>query len=141
MSHFAQIDANNIVQQVLVISQDEINTGRWGDPARWIQTSYNTRGGVYYIPNTETPDPDQSKAFRKNFAGIGFTWLPNGPQGPGFTPPSPYPSWVMNAFSYLWEAPVPMPAKPWPKGVATYRWNEPTISWTPVYWTDLAAGG
>lgn len=132
MAHFAQIDDRNIVLQVLVIDQEEINTGRWGDPAKWIQTSYNTRGGVYYIPNTNTPDPDQSKAFRKNYAGVGFTWLPNGPQGEGFVPPKPYASWVMNSFSYLWEAPVPYPAKPWPHGVMGYRWNEATVSWAPI---------
>lgn len=133
MAHFAQIDENNIVQQVLVIEQDEINSYRWGDPARWIQTSYNTRGGMYYIPHTNTPDPDQSKAFRKNYAGIGYVWLPNGPQGGGFAPPQPYPSWVLDPFSYQWEAPVPVPARPWPEGVVGYQWDESTQSWTPVY--------
>jgi hypothetical protein len=102
MSHFAQIDENNIVLQVLVIEQEEVNSYRWGDPASWVQTSYNTRGGVYYTPETNTPDPDQSKAFRKNFAGIGFTW-----DGVGFIPPKPHPSWVFNNFSYLWEDPQP----------------------------------
>ena len=127
MSHFAQIDENNIVQQVLVIDQAEIDTGNWGDPASWIQTSYNTRGGIYYIPNTSDPDPNQSKAFRKNFAGIGFTWLPNGPDGEGFIPPSPYPSWtVVNSFSYQYEAPVP---KPVPNSPPYYRWDEETLSW------------
>lgn len=126
MAHFAQIDDNNIVQQVLVIDQDEINTGNWGDPAKWVQTSYNTHGGVYYTPNTNTPDPDQSKAFRKNYAGIGYTWLPDGPQGEGFVPPKPYASWVMNSFSYLWEAPVPMPV---PNNPPLYIWDEDTLSW------------
>jgi hypothetical protein len=127
MSHFAQIDENNIVQRVLVIDQAEINTGNWGDPASWIQTSYNTRGGIYYIPNTSDPDPDQSKAFRKNFAGIGHLWLPNGPEGGGFVPPSPYPSWtVVNSFSYLYEAPVPMPV---PNSPPYYHWDEATLSW------------
>jgi hypothetical protein len=126
MSQFAQIDENNIVQQVLVIDQAEINTGIWGDPASFFQTSYNTRGGIYYIPNTNTPDPDQSKAFRKNFAGIGYTWLPDGPEGAGFVPPQPYPSWVMNSFSYLWEAPVPMPV---PNNPPYYVWDEATLSW------------
>ena len=119
MSHFAQIDENNVVQQVLVIDQAEIDTGIWGDPATWIQTSYNTRGGVYYIPNTNTPDPDQSKAFRKNYAGIGFAW-----DGIGFIPPKPYPSWVLNSFSYLWEAPVP-----YPNDGKVYVWDEATLSW------------
>ena len=121
MSHFAQIDENNIVQRVLVIDQAEINTGNWGDPASWVQTSYNTRGGIYYTPNTNTPDPDQSKAFRKNFAGISYTW-----DGVGFAEPKPYPSWVLNSFSYFWEAPVPMPV---PNNPPLYVWNEATISW------------
>ena len=133
MSHFAQIDDNNIVQQVLVIEQAEIDTGNWGDPARWIQTSYNTRGGVYYTGGTSTPDPDQSKAFRKNYAGIGFLWLPDGPQGEGFVPPQPFPSWVMDHFSYQWNAPVPVPEKPWPEGVVGYIWDEAALSWAPVY--------
>jgi hypothetical protein len=129
MSHFAQINDQNIVQQVLVISQDEINTGIWGDPASWIQTSYNTRGGIYYTPDTNTPDPDQSKAFRKNYAGIGYMYLAYGPEGEGFVPPSPYPSWVMNSFSYIWEAPVPMPV---PNSPPYYDWDEATLSWVEV---------
>ena len=133
MAHFAQIDDNNIVQQVLVIDQEMINTGLWGDPSKWIQTSYNTKGGVYYIPNTGTPDPDQSKAFRKNYAGIGFLWIPDGPEGGGFAPPQPYPSWLMDPFSYTWKAPVPMPSEPWPPGVLYYQWDEATQSWVPVY--------
>jgi|688.fasta_scaffold556902_2 hypothetical protein len=122
MSHFAQIDENNVVQQVLVIDQAEIDTGNWGNPETWIKTSYNTRGGVYYSPDTNDPDPDQSKAFRKNYASIGFSW-----DGVGFIPPkSPFPSWVLNSFSYLWEAPVPMPV---PNSPPYYGWNEATLSW------------
>jgi hypothetical protein len=126
MSQFAQIDENNIVQRVLVIDQAEIDTGNWGEPASFVQTSYNTRGGVYYTPNTNTPDPDQSKALHKNFAGIGYAWLSNGPEGGGFTPPKPYPSWVLNSFSYLWDAPVPMPV---PNNPPEYAWDEATLSW------------
>lgn len=124
MAHFAQIDQNNIVLQVLVIDQAEIDTGNWGDPASWLQTSYNTRGGIYYTPNTGEADPDQSKAFRKNYAGVGFTWLPKGPDGEGFVPPKPYPSWIMNSFSYLWEAPVP-----YPNDGLVYEWSEAAQSW------------
>ncbi len=124
MSHFAQIDENNVVQQVLVIDQAEIDTGNWGDPARWIQTSYNTRGGVYYTPNTNEPDPDQTKAFRKNFASIGFIW-----DGVGFFTPKPYPSWIFNNFSYGWEPPVPMPES---TPFALYQWDENTVSWVVV---------
>jgi len=129
MSHFAQINDQYIVQQVLVITQEEINTGIWGDPASWFQTSYNTRGGIYYIPDTNTPDPDQSKAFRKNYAGIGYMYLAYGPEGEGFVPPSPYASWVMNSFSYTWEAPVPMPV---PNNPPYYEWDEATLSWVEV---------
>jgi hypothetical protein len=124
MPYFAQVDIENTVQQVLSIDQAELNTGLWGDPAQWFQTSYNTSGGVYYTPNTNTPAPDQSKAFRKNYAGIGFLWLPNGPEGEGFAPPKPYPSWLLNSFSYLWEAPVPMP-----EGQGECSWDETTLEW------------
>jgi hypothetical protein len=127
MSHFAQIDENGVVLQVLVIDQAEIDTGNWGDPTKWIQTSYNTRGGVYHTPETNEPDLDQSKAFRKNFAGIGCIW-----DGVGFAPPKPaeYPSWIFNSSSYLWEPPVPKPVvdrtKPHPP---YYEWDEATLSW------------
>jgi len=124
MSHFAQIDENGVVLQVLVIEQDEINTGNWGDPATWIQTSYNTRGGVYYTPGTYTPDPDQTKAFHKNFASIGSIW-----DGVGFSAPKPYPSWVFDSFSYGWEPPVSMPE---PNTPPFYKWDEDTVSWVVV---------
>jgi hypothetical protein len=130
MSQFAQIDENNTVQRVLVIEQSEIDTGNWGDPASFIQTSYNTRGGVYYTPNTSDPDPDQSKAFRKNYAGIGYTW-----DGIGFIPPKPFPSWVMNSFSYQWEAPIPLPV---PNSPPFYEWDEATLSWVEMS-VDLTA--
>ena len=138
MSLFAQIDNQNIVQRVLVIDQVEIDTGNWGDPISFVQTSYNTRGGIYYTPNTNTPDPDQSKAFRKNYAGIGYMYLANGPEGEGFVPPSPYPSWVMNSFSYLWEAPVPMPV---PNNPPQYVWDEATVSWIVYVNADTTASG
>lgn len=124
MPYFAQINDQNVVQQVLSINQAEIDTGNWGTPASWVQTSYNTRGGIYYTPNTNTPDPDQSKAFCKNYAGDNFTWLPNGPDGAGFTPPQPYSSWSMDSFSYLWVAPVPMPI-----GQGICEWDEQTLNW------------
>jgi hypothetical protein len=131
MAHFAQIDGTNSVQQVLVIDQAEIDTGNWGDPATWVQTSYNTRGGVYYIPNTNTPDSDQSKAFRKNYAGVGYTW-----DGVGFISPKPYASWLLNSFSYIWEAPVPYPADG-----KIYEWNEATFSWVLVSDMDTTVSG
>jgi hypothetical protein len=140
MSHFAKIDANNVVTDVLVIDQAEIDTGNWGDPATFVQTSYNTHGGVYYIPNSNplTPSPDQSKALRKNYAGIGYVYLVDGPDGEGFVPLKPYPSWVMNSFSYLWEPPVPMPI---PNSPPYYSWDEETLSWIVVAGTNTLAPG
>lgn len=141
MAHFAEIDDNNIVIRTLVIDRAELDTGNWGDPAKWIQTSYNTYGGVYYTPNSDpkTPDPDQSKALNKNFAGPGYLWLPNGPNGGGFVGQQPYPSWTMNSFSYLWEAPVPMPT---PNSPPFYTWNESKLTWEYlVGLTDTTAPG
>jgi hypothetical protein len=66
MSHFAKVE-NNIVTQVIVAEQDVINSGLFGDPASWIQTSYNTRDGVHILGGTP---------LRKNFAGIGYTYDP-----------------------------------------------------------------
>jgi len=66
MSHFAKVE-NNIVTQVIVAEQDVINTGLFGNPASWIQTSYNTHNGVHLLGGTP---------LRKNFAGIGYTYDP-----------------------------------------------------------------
>lgn len=120
MSHFAKIE-NNIVVSVIVADADFINSGLVGDPFLWVQTSYNTRGGIYYTPNTNDPDSDQSKAFRKNYAGIGFTYDAN---RDAFIPPQPYPSWTLDEFSCLWAPPIPMP-----DDGLFYRWNETTQTW------------
>jgi hypothetical protein len=68
MSHFAHINNENIVDQVIVAEQDFINT--LPDPQNWIQTSYNTRDGVHYNPITG--EPDENPPLRKNYAGIGY---------------------------------------------------------------------
>jgi hypothetical protein len=115
MSHFAKINSENIVEQVIVIEQDVLNTGHWGDPASWVQTSYNTHGGVHSLGGTP---------LRKNFAGIGYTY---DPVRDAFVPPKPYSSWVLNEDTCLWEAPIPMPAE---KGNIVYVWDEDTVSWT-----------
>lgn len=82
---------------------------------------------MYYTPNTNEPDPDQTKALHKKYAGFGFTW-----DGIGFAPPQPYASWTKDAFSYQWNPPVPMPPQPWPENVTGYQWNEGTLSWDAV---------
>ena len=121
MSHFAQIDGNNIVVQVIVAEQDFIDTGLVGDPTHWIQTSYNTRGGVHYGADGQ---PDGQPALRKNYAGIGYTY---DPVRDAFIPPKVYQSWVLNEDSCLWEPPIPMPADG-----KMYNWDEATTSWIEV---------
>lgn len=127
MAHFALLDENNIVTFVTV-GRDEDDgkeaelSARTGQVYR--QTSYNTRGGVYYTPNTNEPDPDQSKAFRKNYAGIGYTY---DDVIDGFIPPKPYPSWLLNTTTGLWDPPVP-----YPTDGKRYEWDEATQSWVEI---------
>jgi hypothetical protein len=124
MAHFAKVE-NGIVTQVLVIEQDAINTGHWGDPASWIQTSYNTHCGVHIDPETGEPSVDQSKALRKNYAGIGYIY---DSVRDAFYQPKPYPSSVLNEATCTWEAPIPMPIE---EG-KYFGWNEETLSWIEV---------
>jgi len=118
MSHFARVQ-NGIVTQVIVAEQDVINTGLFGPASEWIQTSYNTRGGVHYDPVTNKPDG--GIALRGNFAGLGYTY--NASQDV-FYAPQPFPSWVLNNKTWMWEAPVAMPTDG-----KIYAWNEATKSW------------
>ena len=127
MAHFAKLDENNVVVFVTVGAQhddgkeDELFQ-RTGDVYK--QTSYNTRGGVYYTPNTNEPDPDQSKAFRKNYAGLGYTYDAT---RDAFIPPQPFPSWVLDEFSCLWNAPVP-----YPTDGKRYSWDESKTKWIEI---------
>jgi len=119
MSHFAKVE-NGIVTEVLVISQDVINTGAFGDPALWVQTSYNTRGGVHYDQNGQ---PDGT-GLRKNYAGIGYAY---DPLLDAFIPPKPFPSWLLDTQTCLWDPPVPYPTDGKP-----YIWDEATLSWVEI---------
>ena len=105
MSHFAKIDNNNIVTEVIVAEQDFINSGVVGDSFLWIQTSYN-------------------KNFRKNFAGIGYTYDKT---RDAFIPPKPYTSWTLDEDTCLWEAPVAYPSDD-----KMYKWNETDKQWDEV---------
>ena len=128
MANYASLNQSNIVVNVYVgRDETDIVLDNNGNPINWEnyyyakQTSYNTRGGIHYEADNNTPSQDQSKAFRKNYAGIGYTY---DEQRDAFIPPKPYPSWILNEFSCLWEAPIPRPT-----GNNPYKWNEETQTW------------
>lgn len=112
MGHYAIVE-NGIVTNVLVITQDVIDAGGHGDPAKFVQCSYNTHGGVH---------SDGGTPVRKNYPGKGFLY-----DGVGFYAPQPYPSWTKDADTYLWSAPTPMPTDG-----KRYQWDEPSLTWTEV---------
>jgi hypothetical protein len=99
MAHFAKIE-NNIVTQVVVAKQDFIDT--LPDSDAWLQTSYNTRGGIHHEPNSNTPSADQSKALRKNFAGIGYTY---DQERDAFIAPKPREDCIFDEWSCTWLFP------------------------------------
>ncbi len=108
MAHYAKIE-NGLVTQVIVAEQDFIDSGAVG--TGWVQTSYNTRGGQH----------SEGRPLRKNYAGIGYTY---DIQRDAFIPPKPFPSWLLNEETCLWDSPVPYPADD-----KRYNWDEATTSW------------
>ncbi|NBO27127.1 MAG: hypothetical protein EBU96_10145 [Actinobacteria bacterium] len=113
MSHFAKIE-NGIVTQVIVAEEDFIATGALGDPANWIQTSYNTLGGEH----------PEGRPLRKNYAGIGYTYDAT---RDAFIPPQPFASWLLNEDTCLWNAPVAMP-----QDGKLYNWDEASTAWVEI---------
>ena len=118
MSNYAKVE-NGKVTKVLVISDNDVEKRL--DKSLLVKTSYNTVGGIYYNPITRKVDVDQTKALRKNYAGIGYTY---DAQRDAFIPPKPYPSWTLDESSCLWKAPVEMPTDN-----KRYNWNESTKKW------------
>ena len=114
MAHYAKV-SNGIVVRILVAEADFIETYEDNLPGKWVQTSYNTHGGVH--ANGETP-------LRKNYAGIGGTY---DAQRDAFYAPQPYPSWTLDEDTCIWEAPTA-----YPDDGAVYVWNERTTSWDAV---------
>lgn len=117
MAHFAQLDNNNVVLQVIVVNNETIqNTlfpesepigvafcqSLFGENTVWKQTSYNNN-------------------FRKNYAGVNFTY---DSLLDAFIPPKPFASWLLNTTTCQWEAPIP-----YPEDGKNYYWNEETQSW------------
>jgi hypothetical protein len=120
MANFAQLDENYIVTQVVVVNNETINDlpfpesepigvaflqSLFGLTTVWKQTSYTA-------------------SYRKNYAGIGYTY---DPVLDAFIPPQPYPSWLLNTTTCQWQAPVP-----YPDDGKTYKWDEATLSWVLV---------
>jgi hypothetical protein len=110
MSHFAKV-IDGIVTEVLVIEQDVIDTGMFGDPALWVQTSYNTYGGQH----------PEGRSLRKNYASIGFTY---DAERDAFYAPQPFASWTLNEDTCLWTAPTP-----YPDDGKLYTWDEAALAW------------
>jgi len=114
MAHFAKVK-DGIVTKVIVAEPDFFDTFVDDSAGEWIQTSYNTLGGIHTLGGTP---------LRKNYAGVGFTY---DRARDAFIPPKPYPSWVLNEDTCLWEAPVV-----YPDDGDEYQWNEDTQSWVAV---------
>ena len=125
MAHFAKLDSNNVVTEVVVVHNDVATSASaggdflnnlYGTNDTWKQTSYNTKKGQHTKGGTP---------FRKNFAGKGYTYDAS---RDAFIPPKPYNSWTLNETTCLWEAPVAKPG-----GDNIYEWNEDTTSWDLVH--------
>ena len=117
MAHYAKVN-NGIVEQVIVAEAEFFNTFVDTSPGQWLQTSYNTHGGIHALGGTP---------LRKNYAGIGYTydW-----QRDAFIPPKPFASWVLDEDTCLWQAPTPAPTE------GVWEWDETTLNW--VAQTPLA---
>jgi hypothetical protein len=133
MGHYAKVptitDGKGIVEEVVTADAAFIQSGALGDPFQWIKTSYNTRGGVHYDLNSQTRSPDQSKALRANYAGIGYTYdavndvfyapRPENQYGP-------FNSWTLSGPSWEWAPPIP-----YPDDGNQYIWDDPAQEWLP----------
>lgn len=129
MAHFAKLNAENYVIFVTVARDEDENreveiSQQTGEIYK--RTSYNTRGGLHYTNGIRSQD--QSKAFRKNYAGIGYYY---DSIRDAFIPPKPFPSWILNEESCLWDSPVP-----YPSDGKMYRWNENILNWEEINLTQ-----
>ena len=113
MSHFAKVLDGKVVQ-VIVAEKEFFDTFVDSSAGTWLQTSYNTRGNQH----------PEGRPLRGNYAGIGFTYDATNDV---FYAPQPYPSWILNNTTWLWEAPVPYPADN-----KNYKWDESTTNWIEI---------
>ena len=114
MGHFAKV-TDGKVTQVIVAEPEFFTTFVDSSAGEWIQTSYNTQGGVHLLGGTP---------LRKNYAGIGYSYDRT---RDAFIPPQPFVSWTLNDETCLWDAPTPYPIDD-----KRYRWDEPTTSWVEI---------
>jgi hypothetical protein len=115
MAHFAELNKNNVVVQVIVgvdepLDGEAIYAETTGTV--WKKTSYNTQAGQHLLGGTP---------FRKNYAGIGYTYDSD---RDAFIPPQPFPSWTLDEQTCQWISPVPFP-----NDEKRYFWDEPSVSW------------
>jgi hypothetical protein len=137
MAHFAKLGTGNIVEQVIVVSNDIATTEQAGvdfinklynTRDVWKQTSYNTFAGLHKKGGTP---------FRKNYAGIGYSY---DEQRDAFIPPKPYNSWILNEDTCQWQSPIPYPITYTQNEINEfgnpqndlYKWNESTLTWNIV---------
>ena len=114
MSHYAKVLDGKVIQ-VIVAEAEFFDTFVDSSPGEWIQTSYNTQGNQHLLGGTP---------LRGNYAGIGFTY---DRQNDVFYPPKPFPSWVLNESTWLWDAPVP-----YTDDGKMHKWNEDQQQWVEV---------
>lgn len=110
MAHYAKVEDGVVIQVIVADSKEWCEANLGGE---WVQTSYNTHANQH----------PEGRPLHKNYAGIGYTW-----DGTGFAAPQPYASWALNADTYVWEAPTPMPVEE----EKIFTWDEVTLSWVEV---------
>lgn len=114
MAHFAQLDENNVVTQVIVVHNNELMENGQESETKGIAFCQSLFGGNW-------KQTSYNGTIRKNYAGIGYTY---DPVRDAFIPPKPFDSWSLNEITFLWEPPVPMPSDN-----NRYYWDETTTSW------------
>jgi hypothetical protein len=119
MAHFAQIDENNVVTQVIVVNNNDcLNADGVEDETVGAAFCANLFGGTW-------KQTSYNANFRKNYAGVGYSYIPHPIDG--FAPPKPYASWNLDTDTCRWVPPVPSPTDD-----KRYFWDEPTLSWVEV---------
>jgi hypothetical protein len=154
MAHYAKLDTDNIVLQVEHVNDSDCmkngvfdeETGRQYQEnihghANWKQTSFNTFSNQHYDPETGQLSADQSKAFRGNYASIGYTY---DPQKDVFIPPKPYASWLWSDVIANWQAPTVKPSHADLSELYAIYWSEPNLRWEAfsesdplIYWNSV----